>query len=141
MGSDADDDDVIGLTGGRELEFLRRLSEQGWKVASLDGGISCDSFFEAVRALPADPAMGPFPNWDGFADSLFGGLVLLDHTSLAIVWRDAELMRQSDPAVFKTAISVFRQVIENLRNERRQGRSTARVRVCVVGVRDLPPST
>ena len=136
LSSDAAGDDVVWIDEQSAEQLLRRLKDDGWEIAPLDGGTSSDTFFAAARALPADPPMGPYPNWDGFADSLSGGIVVLDQVSLAIVWRDAGLMREADPQVLATAVDVFRQVVGNVRDERRAGRSSARVRVYVLDAAD-----
>jgi hypothetical protein len=49
------------------------------------------TFWEASRrVLPFDPSLGTIVNWDGFADSLFGGLDNLGNPRVSIIWHHAE---------------------------------------------------
>jgi hypothetical protein len=141
MSNDTGSDDVVSVNG-RPDELLRDLRDRGWEIAQMEAGESYDSFFAAAaRTLPADPPMGPFPNWDGFADSLSGGIIGRGQAPLALLWRDARRMRDADPQLFATAIDVFRQVLRVLNDERRAGRSSARLRLYLFGLGDVPGSS
>lgn len=111
----------------------QRLRESGWHVIALGSPDSREAFFQESRALPSDPAMGPIPNWDGFADSLSGGLIDFDKPRIAIVWHDANLLKAADPPSFISAIDVFEQVVANQWLEQKRGHTRNRVLFFVLG--------
>jgi hypothetical protein len=132
MSKETNPNDVIFMSRQQE-QLEQRLRELGWHVILFGGVDSRNSFFEKARALPADPPMGPYPNWDGFSDSLSGGLIDFDKPLVAIVWRDAHLLRDAEPESFTEALDVFEQVVANQWLAQKRGHTRNRVRFFILG--------
>jgi len=75
---------------------------------NLDSG---EAFWEATRnVLPFDPSLGTFVVWDGFADSLFGGLDELRDPRVAIIWDHVEQIVTEHLEDFVQIVSTLEQV-------------------------------
>ncbi|MEU5940277.1 barstar family protein [Micromonospora sp. NPDC047548] len=84
-------------------------------ILSTGVGSGRDAFFDAVRAtLPLDPPLASNYSWDALADSMFGGLVLLDVDRVLVVWTDAAEMMAVAPEDADTAVSVLVQTVTDL---------------------------
>ncbi|MFD2764797.1 barstar family protein [Micromonospora eburnea] len=84
-------------------------------LLSTGAGGGRDAFFDAVRAaLPLDPPLVSNNSWDALADSMFGGLVLLDVGQVLVVWTDAAEMIVTAPEDADTAVSVLVQTATDL---------------------------
>ena len=121
------------MSNQHQVRLEQRLREAGWHVIVLPGPRSRESFFQVSRVLPSDPLIGPHPNWDGFADSLSGGLIDFANPLVAIVWHDAHLLKKADPPSFILAIEVFEQVAANQWLEQKRGHTKNRVLFFVLG--------
>jgi len=136
--ADVTDGDAIFFIEEKDSgDAQRRLVDAGWRVLLFQAGCSERSFFEAAKkAFPMDPPLvgARGPNWDALADSLFGGVVLTE-SSLAIIWTDGRELQGANRRAFEVAVGVFEQVVENILNEARCGRSQTRMRVLIVGRR------
>ena len=77
--------------------------------------------------------MGAHPNWDGFADSLSGGLIDFGKPLIAIVWHDAHLLKRADPPSFILVVDVFEQVAAIQWLEQKRGHTKNRVMFFVLG--------
>lgn len=74
-----------------------------------------ESFFNAVRAsLPLDPPLVSARSWDALSDSLWEGVYSLESNRAVIVWPDAWLFKEVDPATYELTLAIFRDVIESL---------------------------
>lgn len=124
---------VVLISDQRAKELEKQLRESGWHTFVLDGPESRDSFFERARDLPSDPPMGRSPNWDGFADSLSGGLIEFREPLIAIVWRDAHSLQKSDPASFTVALNVLNHVAADQWIEQKRGHTRNRVLFFILG--------
>lgn len=124
---------VVLMSDQYAQELQERLRESGWHMFSIGGAESGKSFFEIARSLPSDPPIGTYPNWDGFADSLSGGLIDFCYPSIAIVWYDADLLKKSDPPSFILAIGVFEQVAANQWLEQKRGNTKNRILIFILG--------
>ncbi|WP_326560011.1 barstar family protein [Micromonospora sp. NBC_01796] len=109
---------------------------QGMRVYSLSTGAGGgrDAFFDAVRAtLPLDPPLASNYSWDALADSIFGGLVILDVDRVLVVWTDAAEMTAAAPVDADTAASVLVQTAADLAEPRyTQGHPVFSVTVLMV---------
>lgn len=63
-----------------------------------------------MRILPLDPALSGMVHWDALEDSLFEGLVELNSTQIAIVWRDPDNFSAGDKWSYGQAMDVFGRV-------------------------------
>lgn len=99
------------------LAFENDLRNDGYQCFVIDGSQiqSGESFFRAVRAtLPLDPPVMRDDHWDALADSLFGGLVLLEEVRVAIMWTHADVMRISAAMQFKEALMMLSDIKKQL---------------------------
>ena len=93
------------------------LRQNGWTIMRVEGRLVEDkvSFIRRfAEVVELDPPLIRHNNWDGFADSLSGGLFSHCSDRVALIWRDANVMRKAAPAEFNVALSVLRQVIHEL---------------------------
>lgn len=133
MNDDVNPNRVI-LTSGKSVALLeQRLRDAGWYECALHGPKSREEFFEQCRALPADPPLSSAPSWDGFNDSVSGGLVAFEKPLVAIVWRDADRLKAVDPPSFILAIDVFEQIANTQWLEQKRGNTGCRVLFIILG--------
>lgn len=82
--------------------FCAHAAQLGYSIFSIDGNsiLSVEDFFHEARVeLPFSPPLEGV-NFDGFADSLWGGIVdycqLHNRDRVAICWNRADLLLSSD---------------------------------------------
>lgn len=107
----------IQVRNDSATQIIARLQNEGYSCIPFGNELVFDktTFWAAVRqALPSDPAFGSKPSWDGFADSLFGGIDRLASTKIAIVWMVAHRMARASPDEFSMAVDCFTSVASQL---------------------------
>jgi Barstar (barnase inhibitor) len=111
---------VVKISSGSVAAIIEEARRAGAAVYKLPSNAVTNKaeFFEAVRRmLPLDPPLvGSRLVWDALSDSMFGGLVNLDAGRIAIIWPNAEAIHAASPADYEMALSVLRQVIQQLRS-------------------------
>ena len=60
--------------------------------------------------LTQDPPLGQGLSWDAFSDSLWSGVDALREPRISVLWRRADVLLHSAPAVFDEAVQCFREV-------------------------------
>jgi Barstar (barnase inhibitor) len=96
--------------------------QRGAVVLTLTTGVGADkaALFRAARAmLPQDPPLGTYRDvWDALADSLCGGIQVLEVPRVVLAWPDADEMRRAQPADAQDAEEILTSVAETLSQPR-----------------------
>ena len=93
------------------------LQQLGCSIFELDGQRITDfpSFFSQARSsLPQDPPLGPYPQWDAFSDSLWGGLLALNSALAVVIWRDVDRMFEGGIPDLFIALECFQDVARGI---------------------------
>jgi RNAse (barnase) inhibitor barstar len=114
-----DSPDIIEIATTSAPSVREREETSGALVYTLPGrGIDGKAqFFNAVKeTLPLDPSLGTGLVWDALSDSLYGGLSNVEAPRVALIWPNAASMRTKAPKDYQVAVSVLRQVAQQLKS-------------------------